>query len=214
MSNPIVVMFENIIDGLEKKLDAAEAEIARIKAGYIAAKESVQKIVVGLEAENKRLREALERIASAHDEHKSLIDNPRDKHDAYQVGASKALDWAQRIAKAALATPEARVNSAENDTRILRQRIVEALQAKKKPFSHDATTLDFLSTNGDEYYVGAAVGLNLRTGRAVTIKPNATDVRFVGWCKYRTTGDGNNTVTCRIDGEAKKWLNSAPEAHP
>jgi len=205
MSNPIVVMFENITDGLEKKLDAAEAEIARIKAGYIAAKESVQKIVVGLEAENKRLREALERIASAHDEHKSLINNPRDKHDAYQVGASKA----------ALATPEARVNSAENDTRILRQRIVEALQAKKKkPFSHDATTLDFLSTNGDEYYVGAAVGLNLRTGRAVTIKPNATDVRFVGWCKYRTTGDGNNTVTCRIDGEAKKWLNSAPEAHP
>lgn len=64
MSNPIVVMFENIIDGLEKKLDAAEAEIARIKAGYIAAKESVQKIVVGLEAENKRLRAGLAELAA------------------------------------------------------------------------------------------------------------------------------------------------------
>lgn len=57
------------------------------------------------EAEKKRLREALERIANAHDEHIHVLFHYQD--EASRTGAMHVLDWAQCIAKAALAEPEA-----------------------------------------------------------------------------------------------------------
>lgn len=57
------------------------------------------------ERENKRLREALERIANAHDEHIHVLFHYQD--EASRTGAMHVLDWAQCIAKAALAEPEA-----------------------------------------------------------------------------------------------------------
>lgn len=65
------------------------------------------------------------------------------------------------------------------------------------------------STIGEEYYVGAAIGINPDTGRAVPISyPCASNIRFVGWCEKRITGDGVRTVSCRVDQSYK------PQAQP
>ncbi|MGE0431117.1 MAG: hypothetical protein AB7K09_15325 [Planctomycetota bacterium] len=62
-------------------------------------------------------------------------------------------------------------------------------------------SLALLTTNGEEYYAGSAVGLKLSTGRAVCVSTSSTEhVRFVGWCEQRVSGDGTNTVAVRCDG--------------
>lgn len=62
-------------------------------------------------------------------------------------------------------------------------------------------SIALITTNEEEFFIGAAVGLNADTGRAVALSTASNKhVRFVGWCQQRITGDGTNTVSVRVDG--------------
>lgn len=72
----LVVAAHNALPGLLDALDAAEAEIARLQAGGCARDQHTTQHcaeAVGLAAENKRLREALERISNEGVEWDALI---------------------------------------------------------------------------------------------------------------------------------------------